>query len=85
VKAALAKLPPEDRKLAEAQRWCAVQTDKLLGSMGKPVKLMVKGKPVFLCCAGCEDEAREDPDRTLATVEKLKAKASAGKSGGKRP
>jgi multidrug efflux pump subunit AcrA (membrane-fusion protein) len=76
VRGALAKLPPEDRKLAEAQRWCAVQTDKLLGSMGKPVKLMIKGKPVFLCCAGCEDEAREDPDKTLATVEKLRAKAA---------
>jgi multidrug efflux pump subunit AcrA (membrane-fusion protein) len=75
VKAALAKLSPEDRKLAEAQRWCAVQTDQLLGSMGKPVKLMIKGRPVFLCCAGCEDEAKEGPEKTLATVEKLKAKA----------
>jgi hypothetical protein len=84
VKAALAKLPADDRKLAEAQRWCVVQTDKLLGSMGKPVKLMLKGKPVFLCCAGCEDEAREGPDKTLATAEKLKAKArdqSSGKGG----
>jgi hypothetical protein len=58
-----------------AQRWCAVQTDKLLGSMGKPVKLTIKSQPVFLCCPGCEDEAKEDPDQTLATVEKLKAKA----------
>jgi multidrug efflux pump subunit AcrA (membrane-fusion protein) len=77
-RANLAKLPLEDRKLAEAQRWCAVQTDQLLGSMGKPVKLMLKGKPVFVCCAGCEDEAREDPAKTLATVEKLKAKARVG-------
>jgi multidrug efflux pump subunit AcrA (membrane-fusion protein) len=76
VRAALAKLPAADRKLAEAQRWCVVQTDKLLGSMGKPVKLLVKGQPVFLCCAGCEDEAKEDPDKTLATVEKLKARAA---------
>jgi multidrug efflux pump subunit AcrA (membrane-fusion protein) len=76
VKANLARLSGEDRRLAEAQKYCAVFNDKLLGSMGKPVKLLVKGRPVFLCCAGCEDEATEDPDRTLATVEKLKARAS---------
>jgi multidrug efflux pump subunit AcrA (membrane-fusion protein) len=83
-RANLAKLSPEDRKLADAQRWCVVQTDKLLGSMGKPVKLTIKGQPVFTCCKGCEDEAREEADKTLATVEKLKAKARAqtGRKGG---
>ena len=45
--------------------------------MGKPIKLLVKGQPVFVCCAGCEDEVKEEPDRTLATVERLKAKAAA--------
>src|SRR5438067_918109 len=49
----VAKLDPEDRKLAEAQRWCAVNTDKPLGSMGKPYKVMVKDQPVFLCCEHC--------------------------------
>jgi membrane fusion protein, copper/silver efflux system len=78
VKANLAKLSPQDRRLAEAQKYCAVFNDHLLGSMGKPIKLLVKGRPVFLCCAGCEDEARESPDKTLATVEKLKAKAKVG-------
>lgn len=73
VEANLAKLSAEDRRLAQAQKYCPVQ-DKLLGSMGKPVKLLLKGQPVFLCCAGCEDDAKENPDKTLATVEKLKAK-----------
>src|SRR5204863_7725143 len=48
--AALAKLKPEDRKLAEAQKFCAVLTKNRLGTMGAPVKVMIKDKPVFLCC-----------------------------------
>jgi hypothetical protein len=77
----LAKLSPEDRKLAEAQGYCAVNTDDRLGSMGKPIKLEVKGEPVFLCCGGCKKEALADPDKTLAKVKELKAKVrgAAGK------
>jgi hypothetical protein len=74
--AALEKLDPEDRKLAEAQEWCAVQDKKPLGSMGKPLKIMVKGQPVFLCCEGCEETAQANADKTLAKVEELKAKHS---------
>lgn len=73
-KASLARLDPEDRKLAEEQKYCAVQNDKRLGSMGTPVKIMVKGQPVFLCCDGCKMKAESNPDQTLAKVEALKAK-----------
>ena len=31
------------------------------------------GKPVFLCCKGCEKEAKANPEETLAKVDKLKA------------
>ena len=72
VAAALAKLSAEDRKLAESQRFCAVENDNLLGSMGKPVKLVIDGQPVFLCCAGCEDGAKANPKQTLAKVKALK-------------
>ena len=75
VQAALAKLSSKDRRLAEAQRFCAIKTENRLGAMGVPVKVMVKGAPVFLCCAGCKEEALEHPDQTLVQVEKLKAKA----------
>jgi Cu(I)/Ag(I) efflux system membrane fusion protein len=75
VRANLAKLSAEDRRLAEEQKFCAVQTDNLLGSMGPPVILDIKGQKVFLCCKGCTDEARENPEQTLATVRELKAKA----------
>lgn len=72
VAASLAKLSTEDCKLAEAQRYCAVEEENLLGSMGKPVKLVIGGQPVFLCCASCEDTAKADPKKTLAKVKELK-------------
>lgn len=73
IQAALDQLDPEDRKLAEEQKYCAVQTEKRLGVMGKPIKVMVKDQPVFLCCKGCTKTAQEDPEKTLATVKQLKA------------
>ena len=55
VKAALAKLPSEDRIAAMKQALCPV-SQKLLGSggMGKPYKVTVDGREIFLCCQGCE-------------------------------
>lgn len=70
--AAIAKLSAADQPLAEAQLFCPIQEGGRLGSMGTPVKLMLEGKPVFLCCKGCEDAAREDVKATLAKVEKIK-------------
>jgi hypothetical protein len=72
----LAKLGVEDRKLAEAQKYCAVETRNLLGSMGVPVKVTVKDQPVFLCCEGCETRAKAHADRTLAKVRELREKNS---------
>lgn len=73
VQAALANLPPEDRALAEAQRFCPILPDNLLGSMGTPVKLTVGGQPVFVCCSGCKKEAQANAKETLRKVEALKA------------
>lgn len=70
--AAVAKLPQADQPIAEAQLFCPIHEGGRLGSMGTPVKLMLDGKPVFLCCKGCEDAAREDTKATLAKVEKIK-------------
>ena len=72
IQAALAKLSPEDRKLAEAQRFCPVIAESRLGGMGTPVKLRVQGQIVFVCCSGCTKKALANPDATLATVKKLK-------------
>jgi 6-phosphogluconolactonase len=80
IKASLDKLDPADRKLAEEQKYCAVETDHRLGSMGKPVKIMVKDQPVFLCCKSCEEKAQNDPEKTLAAVKRLKAGDAPGKT-----
>jgi Cu(I)/Ag(I) efflux system membrane fusion protein len=76
VKTSLAKLSAEDRRLAEEQKVCPVEPDNLLGSMGPPVSLDIKGQRVFLCCPACKDDALADPDQTLAKVKELKAKGA---------
>jgi Cu(I)/Ag(I) efflux system membrane fusion protein len=73
IQAALAKLSVEDRKLAESQNLCPVLETSRLGSMGKPVKIMVDGKPVFLCCEACREDALANPKETLDKINKLKS------------
>ena len=69
------KLSPEDQKLVDAQEWCVVNNEERLGGMmGAPVKLTIKGEPVFLCCKSCKSEAEKDPEKTLAKLAELKAK-----------
>lgn len=68
----VAKLPPSDRALAQEQKFCAVMTKNLLGSMGVPLKIEINGQPVFLCCDGCETRAKAHADRTLSKVRELK-------------
>jgi hypothetical protein len=63
----LAELSEADRALAEKQKVCPV-SGELLGSMGKPVKLEIKGRTVFLCCGGCEEDLKKDPDKFLAKL-----------------
>ncbi len=76
---AMAELSPEDRKEAEAQKFCAVMNTSLLGSMGAPLKLEINGQPVFVCCAGCKSKALKNGDETLATVATLKAENGGSK------
>ncbi len=76
IEAAINELDEADRELAMAQKFCAVAATGRLGSMGKPFKVMVDGKPIFLCCEGCESEALKNPEETLAKVEKLKEAAA---------
>jgi hypothetical protein len=67
----LAELSEADRKLAEKQKSCPV-TDELLGSMGKPYKMTVKGRVVFLCCEGCKGKVEADPDKYLKKLDERK-------------
>lgn len=64
----LAELPEADRALAVKQKTCPV-SDEPLGSMGKPIKLEIKGRTVFLCCEGCEEDLKKDPDKYLAKLD----------------
>lgn len=66
IEAALAQLSGSDRKLAEAQRFCPVLESSRLGSMGAPVKIVLEGQTVFLCCEGCEKKARANARQILA-------------------
>jgi hypothetical protein len=80
VKANLAKLDPADRKLVEAQRYCVVEEENRLGAMGVPVKLLVRDRPVFVCCKSCRKQALAEPDKTLTRVDELITKAKASGS-----
>lgn len=67
VRANLAKLPESDRALAAKQHLCLVSGDHL-GAMGVPVKVLVNGQTVFICCESCRDALTEDPDKYLAML-----------------
>jgi hypothetical protein len=73
------KLPPADRDLAVRQDICPV-TDEPLGSMGVPVKVIVEGKAVFLCCKGCERELRANAKKYLARLAQKQASQAKGRS-----
>lgn len=79
ITATLSKLSAEDRKLVEAQRMCVAMEDSPLGSMGVPLKVMVDGKPVFICCEGCRSDVIADPKQTLEKLKLLQAGSSSSK------
>jgi Cu(I)/Ag(I) efflux system membrane fusion protein len=85
LQSALKKLSPEDRRLAEQQKFCPILENSRLGSMGVPVKLMLEGKPVFLCCPACEAAANDDVPATLQKVEKLRSGKSSAEPVPARP
>lgn len=65
----LARLPPADRQRAERQGTCPI-TGLVLGSMGVPHKMTVKGQVVFLCCQACEGEVNQDPQGTMEKLQR---------------
>ena len=60
-------LAPADRDLANAQGTCPV-TGKKLGSMGTPVRVVARGRAIFLCCDGCAGAIEGAPDKYLAKL-----------------
>jgi Cu(I)/Ag(I) efflux system membrane fusion protein len=64
-------LPAAEREIALAQKNCPISGEPL-GSMGVPIKVMVKGQVVFLCCQGCRGKVESDPDGALKKAAELK-------------
>ncbi|MBD3672138.1 MAG: efflux RND transporter periplasmic adaptor subunit [Planctomycetaceae bacterium] len=73
------QLSAVDQKLALDQVICPV-TDFKLGSMGVPPKVMVDGKPVFLCCEGCRESLMENSEAHLKKIQEYQPEAE-----GKQP
>jgi RND family efflux transporter MFP subunit len=67
VTAAFSRLSADDRALAESQKICPV-TKLALGSMGTPPKVDLNGRPIFICCKGCENRLLAEPDKYLANL-----------------
>jgi YHS domain-containing protein len=65
----MAGLSDADTAAAKKQRICPV-SGEVLGAMGKPYKVTIQGRTVFLCCPGCEEKLRNDPDKYLSKLEK---------------
>jgi YHS domain-containing protein len=69
----VAAAKPTDKELIEKQKTCPV-TDQPLGSMGKPVKVVTKGRTVFLCCAGCKKKFLANRDKYLKKLDEQNEK-----------
>jgi hypothetical protein len=60
----LAALEQSDQAGVARQKVCPV-TGAALGSMGGPVKVLVGGQPVYLCCKGCLGKVQGNPEAYL--------------------
>ena len=67
--AELAKLSPEDAASAQKQHFCPV-SGEMLGSMGAPIKIDVKGETFWICCDHCKQKVLDNPDEYLAKIHK---------------
>ena len=82
IEESMSKLSAEDRKLAEAQKYCPVGVEfdddgkpvgGRLGSIGKPVKVMVEGAPVFIACPSCTQPFKDDTASYMKVLAKIRA------------
>lgn len=67
----MSELSDADRAAALAQKTCPV-ADSTLGSMGKPIKVAVEGREVFICCASCEKALKDEPAKYFAKLDASK-------------
>jgi YHS domain-containing protein len=67
-RANIEKLAEKDRKLALAQRLCPITGEKL-GSMGKPYKMSIRGRTLYLCCEGCQEEVKRHTEVAFEKID----------------
>ncbi|MAT69117.1 MAG: hypothetical protein CMJ58_06285 [Planctomycetaceae bacterium] len=63
----LANLSAEDAAAARKQHVCPV-SGEMIGVMGPPIKVTVKGQDVWICCEGCRQKLLDNPDEYLAKL-----------------
>ena len=80
IQAERAKLSPEDQRLVAAQEFCAISNDERLGAMGPPVKIVIKGQPVFLCCHGCEKKGAGPPGPNAGQGRRTQGEGEGGRA-----
>ena len=56
-----------DAAAIRAQGTCPVMNTRL-GGHGQPIKLLVDGKPLFVCCKGCIQQVKKNPQHYLAKL-----------------
>ena len=54
-------------KVVAKQKICPV-SGKSLGSMGQPVKVGINGEDVLVCCEGCVDRLKNNPNKYLVNL-----------------
>jgi hypothetical protein len=59
--------PLNDQDLIARQKVCPV-TNEPLGSMGTPVRVVVEGQTVFVCCKACVADLRRNSKKYLAKL-----------------
>ncbi len=68
IQQAISQLSLPDQKLAAAQISCPV-TGFAIGSMGKPIKVSLENRDLFICCEGCREQLLADPEKYFAILD----------------
>ena len=68
----VAALTKADQSGVARQKVCPVMGTKL-GAHGTPVKVLIDGRPVYLCCKRCLGKVQKDPELYLRKAAQLRA------------
>lgn len=75
----VAAIGPSDNHGIAEQKVCPVLGGQL-GAMGAPIKVLVGGDPIFLCCQGCLNKVQANPEAYLEKVKPSQSNASSSTS-----